>query len=70
MWVVQPEFQGNGSRTLSIISLESVARAAHLLPVYASSLLPEDFRFADSLDAFVAYFVNPYIDHHSNEFLK
>jgi hypothetical protein len=70
MWVVQPEFHGNGSRTLSIIPLESVARAAHLLPVYGSSLLPEGFHFADSLDAFVAYFVNPYIDHHSNEFLK
>ena len=70
MWVVQPEFQGNGRRTLSIIPLDCVARAAHLLPVYGSSFSPEDFHFADSLDVFMAYFVNPYIDHHSNEFLK
>jgi hypothetical protein len=70
MWVVRPEFQGNGRRDLSIISLDCVARAAHLLPVYGSSFLPEEFHFADSLDVFLAYFVNPYIDHHSNEFLK
>jgi hypothetical protein len=70
MWVVRPEYQANGRRTLSIIALDCVARAAHLLPVYGSSFLPEDFHFSDSLDAFLAYFVNPYIDHHSNEFLK
>ncbi|KAH9968467.1 hypothetical protein BJV74DRAFT_909870 [Russula compacta] len=70
MWVVRPEFQGNGHRTLSIIPLNCIARAAHLLPVYGSSFLPEDFHFADSLDIFLAYFVNPYIDHHSNKFLK
>jgi hypothetical protein len=73
MWVVRPEVQGNGRRqchTLSIIPLDCIARAAHLLPVYGSSFLPEDFHFSDSLDAFRAYFVNPYVDHHSNEFLK
>jgi len=51
--------EGNGRRTLSIIHLDCVARAAHLLPVYGSSFLPEDFHFADSLDVFRAYFVTP-----------
>jgi hypothetical protein len=70
MWVVQPEYQGNGRCTQSIISLNCIARAAHLLPIYGSAFLPENFHFADSLDVFLTYFVNPYIDHHSNEFLK
>jgi hypothetical protein len=70
MWVVQPEFQGNGHRMSAIIHLDCVARAAHLLPVYGSTFLPEDLHFSDSLDAFRAYFVNPYIDHHSHEFLN
>jgi hypothetical protein len=70
MWVVQPEFEGNGHRTLSIIHLDCVARAAHLLPVYGSSFLPEDLHFVDFLDLFRADFVNSYIDHHSNEFLQ
>ncbi|KAH9987753.1 hypothetical protein BJV74DRAFT_491980, partial [Russula compacta] len=70
MWVVQPEFEGNGRRSLSVVHLDSIARGAHLLPVYGSSFLPEDFDFSDSLDAFHAYFVNNCIDHHSHEFLS
>jgi hypothetical protein len=70
MWVVQPEFEADGRRARSIIDLDCVVRGAHLLPVYGPSFLPEDFQFTDSLDAFRAYFINPYIDHHSHEFLK
>jgi hypothetical protein len=70
LWVVQPEFEGNGRhRTLSIIHLDCVARAAHLLPVYGSSPIPEDFHFSDALDAFRAYFVNRFVDHHSHDFI-
>ena len=70
MWVVQPEFAGNRCHTLSVIHLDSVARAAHLLPVYSSSFVPEDFDFSDSLDSFCAYFINNCIDHHSHKFLS
>lgn len=73
LWVVQPEFEGNGRRrrrTLSIVHLDCVARAAHLLPVYGPTFIPESFHFSDSLDAFCAYFVNQYVDHHSHSFLS
>jgi hypothetical protein len=70
MWVVQPEYEGIGRRSLAIIKLDCIARAAHLIPVYGSTILPEDFHFSDTLDSFRAYFVNPYVDHHSHEFLK
>jgi hypothetical protein len=69
LWVVQPEFGHNGRRTLDIIHLDCVARAAHLLPVFNSTILPEDFHFSDSLDAFRAFYVNRYIDHHSHYFI-
>jgi hypothetical protein len=70
LWMVQPEYEGNGRRrTLSIIHLDCVARAAHLLPVYGSTSIPEDFHFSDALDAFRAYFVNRYVDHHSHGFI-
>jgi len=39
MWVVQPEYAGNGCHTLSIISIDCIARAAHLLPVYVWHIL-------------------------------
>ncbi|KAJ7906139.1 hypothetical protein B0H13DRAFT_2333723 [Mycena leptocephala] len=68
MWVVTPEMQA-GRKSLAIVTLDCIARAAHLLPVYGSALLPEDFHFSYSLDAFRAFFVNKYVDHHTHEFL-
>lgn len=35
MWVAKPECVGS-HRTLEVIPLDSVARAAHLLPVYGT----------------------------------
>ncbi|KAH9963354.1 hypothetical protein BGW80DRAFT_1438604 [Lactifluus volemus] len=61
MWVMQPEFMGNGCHSLSVIHLDSVARAAHLLPIYGTSFIPEDLQFYDSLDIFHAYFVNNFL---------
>ncbi|KAH9957047.1 hypothetical protein BJV74DRAFT_446802 [Russula compacta] len=43
MWVVRPEFRGNGRRALDIIHLESIARAAHLLPVFGRHLSPKNY---------------------------
>jgi len=70
LWVVTPETYANGRKHLAIIELQCIARAAHLLPVYGPALLPEDFHFSYSLDAFRAFFVNKYVDHHAFEFLE
>ena len=51
MWIVRPEFEGN-HRSLAVIHLDCIARGAHLLPIFGSSFLPEDFHFSNSLDAF------------------
>lgn len=68
MWVVRPEFEGN-RRSLAVIHLDCIARGAHLLPIFGSSFLPEDFHFSDSLHAFRGYFVSRHADHHMYEFL-
>ncbi|KAJ7263092.1 hypothetical protein C8J57DRAFT_1019271, partial [Mycena rebaudengoi] len=57
MWVVEPEVERR-QPSLAIIKMDCIARAAHLLPVYGSAPLPEDFHFSYSLDAFNRYFVN------------
>ncbi|KAH9986315.1 hypothetical protein BJV74DRAFT_878515 [Russula compacta] len=44
--------------------------AAHLLPVFGSSFVPDELHFLDSLDIYCAYFVNNNIDHHCHEFLS
>ncbi|KAJ7238115.1 hypothetical protein B0H12DRAFT_1204309 [Mycena haematopus] len=68
MWTVERECD-RGVPTLAIIPVDSIARAAHLIGVYGTAALPEDFHFSDALDAFNTYFVNPYADHHMHEFL-
>ena len=70
LWVVRPEFEGNGCRKLGMIHLDCVARAAHLLPVYGSSFVPENFHFSDALNAYRAYFVNHYIDNHTHQLVR
>ncbi len=68
MWVVCPEFEGN-RRSLSVIHIDGIVQGAHLLPVFGSAFLPEDFHFSDSLHAFRAYFVSRHADHHMYELL-
>ncbi|KAJ6517770.1 hypothetical protein DFH09DRAFT_1251301 [Mycena vulgaris] len=70
MWVVEPERQRGGALSLGIVNVDAIARAAHLIGVYGTAALPEDFHFSSSLDAFDNYFLNPYADHHMHEFLS
>ncbi|KAF8806795.1 hypothetical protein BYT27DRAFT_7256797 [Phlegmacium glaucopus] len=46
---------------------DTILRGAHLIPVYGSSFIPPHFCHYWSLDAFRAFFVNKYADHHANE---
>ncbi|KII83568.1 hypothetical protein PLICRDRAFT_180341 [Plicaturopsis crispa FD-325 SS-3] len=69
MWMVKHEYEGNGRPSMAVIHLDCIARAAHLIGVYGSSFMPENFHFSYSLGVFRAYYVNRYIDHHTHEFL-
>ncbi|KAF8258340.1 hypothetical protein EI94DRAFT_1622907, partial [Lactarius quietus] len=50
-----------------VIHLDSIAPAAHLLPVYGSSHVPEDFNHHHALDAYDTFFVNHFINHHNSQ---
>ena len=67
MWVVKPEEDRQQKRLVTVVHLDTILRGAHLIPVYGSSLIPSQFRHYWSLDAFKAFFVNKYTDHHANE---
>lgn len=67
MWKVRPETYRNGQRIVSVLHLDTFLRSAHLLPVFGQDVLPFDFHFSYSLDAFESYYVNKYADHHSHE---
>jgi hypothetical protein len=66
MWVVQPEVT-DGLPAVSVIHLDCIFRAAHLLPVFGDNPIPENISPHNSLDAFAAFYVNKYIDHHAFE---
>ncbi|KDQ60110.1 hypothetical protein JAAARDRAFT_125829 [Jaapia argillacea MUCL 33604] len=69
MWVVKPEYLGNGRRSMAVIHLDCIACSAHLIGVYGSGFLPEDFHFSFTLDAFRSFYVNKYGDHHLHQFV-
>jgi len=66
MWVVRPDIT-RGRRDQTVLHLDSFLRGAHLIPVFGNQKLPHDFHYKYSLDAFQAFYVNKYIDHHANE---
>ncbi|TFK17359.1 hypothetical protein FA15DRAFT_683552 [Coprinopsis marcescibilis] len=68
MWVVRREGSAN-ARYVSVIQLEMILWGAHLLPVYGTGRLPEEFSFTEALDSFDEYLVNSFVDHHMHELL-
>jgi len=67
MWVVRPDVRDDETRFASVIHLDTIFRAAHLLPVYGNEFVPSYLNFSQSLDAFHSYYVNKYVDHHAFE---
>lgn len=65
MWIVQPEVNEDGSPVISIIHLDCVIRAAHLIGVFGNIPIPKTLLFAHSLDSFKFFYVNRFIHHHA-----
>ncbi|KAF9221556.1 hypothetical protein BS17DRAFT_797037 [Gyrodon lividus] len=71
LWMVHPSFEDNGSHESSVIHLDSIFRAVHLLPMFGNSNpIHPAVTFDKSLDAFKGYYVNKFADHHSFEILS
>lgn len=66
MWVVTPDYFG-ADRNVSIIHVDSIVRAAHLLPIFDQQPLPHTLNYTKTLDAFRGFYVNKYIDYHAYE---
>ncbi|KAG1865640.1 hypothetical protein C8R48DRAFT_772635 [Suillus tomentosus] len=67
MWIVRPAYRANHSPHMSIIHIDSIYRAAHLIPVYGAQFVSHDLKYYQSYDSFRAYYVNKYADHHAFE---
>ncbi|KAG2159113.1 uncharacterized protein EDB93DRAFT_1283956 [Suillus bovinus] len=67
MWVVHPGEGTNNTAEYAIIHIDTVYHTAHLIPVYGTEFLPPELKFYHSYDAFHAYYMNKYADHHAFE---
>ena len=70
LWMVRPERDRRGNPTVDSITLGSIVRGIHLLPVYGETQVPHNFDPANALDAFKLFFVNKFIDYHAHELLS
>jgi hypothetical protein len=67
MWVVEPESLDDGEPFMSIVHLDTIVRASHLLPVFGQGHVSRTLKFPDTLDTFSRFYVNKFIDHHAFE---
>ncbi|KAG1765182.1 hypothetical protein EV702DRAFT_1182518 [Suillus placidus] len=67
MWIVKPLYDTDQSLLVGIIHIDSIYRAAHLIPIYGTHAIPKDLKHYDSYDAFCAFYVNKFADHHAFE---
>jgi hypothetical protein len=65
MWIVEKEVDPNGNPALSVIHLDCVLRAAHLIGEYGKEFVPNDLKFHESLDTYETFFVNKFADYHA-----
>ena len=64
MWIVKPVPDNS-----AIIHLDSILCCTHLIPVFGQNFVDRSLglTFSDSLDAFLFYYVNKYVDHHMHK---
>lgn len=67
MWIVRPGFNTRGRPDISVIHVDAIYRAAHLIPVYGTQETPPEIGPHHSYDVFRSYYVNRYADHHAFE---
>ena len=67
MWMVRPQFNQRNQHSHSIIHVDTIYRAAHLIPVYSKHFVLTHNRPHHSYDSFRLFYVNKYADHHAFE---
>ena len=68
MYTVEPDHLPNGQPMTAVVHLDTVFRAAHLIPVFSNQpALSKHQRHEQTLDQFSEFYVNKYIDYHAFE---
>ncbi|KAI0364600.1 hypothetical protein BV20DRAFT_955911, partial [Pilatotrama ljubarskyi] len=69
MWIVEPSFISGRRPLISVLHLDTIVRAAHLIGVSLGESVSEDLQSRDALDTFASFYVNKFVDHHAFELL-
>jgi hypothetical protein len=69
MWVVDKmdALNDGGESPTAILHLDTIVRAAHLIPVFGREHVSPTLSFTDTLNTFTKFYVNRFVDHHSFE---
>ncbi|KAG1788518.1 hypothetical protein EV424DRAFT_1476518 [Suillus variegatus] len=67
MHIVAPSTNDDGMPDISLIHIDCIFRAAHLIPLYGADFLPREITPHDSYNVFRAFYINKYADHHAFE---
>ncbi|TFK61918.1 hypothetical protein BDN72DRAFT_863235 [Pluteus cervinus] len=67
MWRVRPKLDHARRQVRTIIRLDSIVRAAHLIGAYGPTPLPREYCYQDCNRTFKTFYINKYIDHHAHE---
>ncbi|KAF9495620.1 hypothetical protein BDN71DRAFT_1391045, partial [Pleurotus eryngii] len=71
LWVVRPEVQGpHNDPLILVVHLDSIYHVAHLLSVFSPDPILLWFKHSYAFNAFMAFYLNKYIDYHSFKFLS
>jgi hypothetical protein len=65
MWIVKADEDASGAPSATVLHLDTIVRAAHLIGICGEDFLPSGLTPEQSLDLFHTYYVNKFIDHHS-----
>ena len=69
MWIVDRDYEYDGSRSTELVHLDTVIRGAHLIPVFGEGFVSTDLACDDSLDTYDSFYVNQYADHNMFEII-
>lgn len=70
-WMVKPDLDNAGDPRLTIIHLDSIYRAVHLLPAHQNNtFVDRTITMHSSIDIFQLFYINKYADHQSFEILS
>ncbi|KAL4063822.1 hypothetical protein J3A83DRAFT_4361909 [Scleroderma citrinum] len=69
MWIICLT-STNCCAATSVIHVDTIYCAAHLIPVYSTQFIPRDIKPHHSYDIFTAFYVNKFMDHHAFSLLS